>query len=126
MDIGTEVINISETVNDGAVVLINEDLFEDNGLDADAQLSVVNSLFILAYDHLNADLKELDGTELINISPDPVLYDLVSMVRMILLNKNNDFQLLVYFGKKANKKTTLKKGLLHILELLSTVEAGIV
>lgn len=125
MNIGTEVINISETVNDGAVVLLNDELFEENELDADEQLNIVNSLFILAYDQLNADLLDVTDRELIEISPDPVLYDLISMVRMILLNDNNDFQLLVYFGKKAKKNTTLKQGLLHILEMLAVVEMEI-
>lgn len=122
--IGTEVINISETVEDGAVVLLNDELFEENDLDADEQFNVVKSLFILAYDHLNIDLRQTTPTELIEISPDPIMFDLVSMVRMILMD-DTDFQLLVYFGGRADPSTTLRKGLIHILEVLAAVEMGI-
>lgn len=121
MEIGTEVINISETVDNGAVVLLNDKLFEDNALDADEQLNVINSLFILAYNQLNVDLREVNPETLINISPDPVLHELISMVRMILL-EDSEFQLLVYFGKQANPDTKLTAGLLHILEILAVVE----
>lgn len=124
LNVVREIVNVSETVDDGAVVLLNEEFFEENRLDADEQLSVVNSLFILAYDSLNEDLRSVDDIELVEVSPDPIMYDLVSMVRM-LLSDTSDFQLLVYFGGRVDRSTKLKQGLLHVLELLAVVEARV-
>lgn len=122
---GKEVINISETLSDGAVVLLNEDVFEENNLDTEEIQQVINSFFVLAYNSINHDLSLAGKHELIEISEEPVLEELVSMVRMLLFD-NGEFQLLVYFGKLANPKTTVRQGLLHVLELLALVEPQIV
>lgn len=119
-----EIINISETLSDGAVVLLNEDFFEENNLDIDGVKKVIDGLFVLSYDSLNNDLELVDKKEKIEISKNVIMSNLVSMVRMILLD-DGDFQLLVYFGALADPNTTVRQGLLHILELLAVVETQI-
>lgn len=112
MDVGYEVVSISATP-DGAVVLT-----DDLGLSEEDFHKMLKSLFILSFSQLTKDLVSASGG--IEISPDPMLKDLITMTRMIV-SDSGEFQLLVYFGGLVDPSISLEEGLKHIVEVLATV-----
>lgn len=111
MRTAVELVNITET-RDGAVFLI-----DDMGLGEDQAADLLLAFFTLAFDTLQKDFKSAKGK--IEISPDPEHRRVISVVRGALLN--GELQLLVYFGGEADPNTSLKAGLLHVVEVLATV-----
>lgn len=123
MDNATEYINLTETANGSAVIMLNDAVFKPIENDDEGFKEILKGFFVLAREQLAHNLGSVNTEDLIEISPDPEHNDFVMVIRM-LISDAGEFSALVHFGGQASPDTTVTKGLLHALEVLVLAESN--
>lgn len=120
-----ELLWIAEYPNKEAVIAADEDTF--SVYTETQQKEFLNSLITLALDKLSVDLLNVsihDESQSIPISVDSRHKNIVIGVSF-LMNLEKDFDLLLYFGGKADDSTELSNGIYHAAKVLQTIQASL-
>lgn len=117
-----EVASVTEIIGEQAVLLLDENIFEN--IEESKRKTVVEGLLTLTKDRLMKEYSAVDDVSKVSLSVDPSHQNTVIVLRM-LMNEDNIFELLTYFGGKVNPETTVKNGLLHAAQIVSKIEENL-
>lgn len=121
-EIYKELLWIAEYPDKEAVMAVDDDVFSQ--YNDEQQAEFINSLITLGIDQISLEHLQIpmnDNTKTINISIDKRHKNIITGYSF-LMNDDKDFQMLLYFGKKANPQTELKNGLYHAAKVLTTIQ----
>lgn len=121
-EIYKELLWIAEYPNKQAAIVMDE---EASARYSESEKKVfVDSLLTLALDKLSVDLLNVainDDSQTVPLSVDPRHKNIV-VGFSFLMNKEKDFDLLLYFGGKVDPSTELSNGIYHAAKVLQTIQ----
>lgn len=118
--VALEVAQITELPGDKVVFLLNERFM--NTVEENMKDKIVQSFFTLARDQLMNEAENPHSLEIVRKSP-LVEHQYVIMAISFLLDDNNNFSLVTYFGGYSRNEITYREGLIHAAKVVSTIEA---
>jgi len=124
-EIYKELLWIAEYPGKEAIVATDDDVF--SSYSDDQQKVFLESLIVLALDKLSVDLLNVsihDESQSIPISVDPRHKNIV-VGMSFLMNGDKNFDLLLYFGGKADDSTELSNGIYHAAKVLQTLQSNL-
>ena len=113
--VAREILYFAEGENGEAALLVDEDY--TRGMSPPGRRELCGAIITVARDVISKDLEQCDEHEVIEVSPDPAMEEVVFSMRF-LLSDEGDPIVLTYFGSLAEEGTPLRKGLTHVLEAL--------
>lgn len=117
-----ECISVTEISGKDAVVVLNEDLFGPLREDPDEFTSLIRSFCVMARAQLSQDLANIDSDRLVPVSNEKRLSGVVMEIVMAL-GDDGGFVLLTRYGGRVDPRKSLREALIHVMEVVSVVEA---
>lgn len=117
-EVFTELVWIAEYPEQKSVIVVDEAVFSK--FSKKQQSALIKSLVVLGLEKLGKAYDNAPEGLKIHISPNKDHDNIVSGVSL-LMNSSNQVEILVYFGKQADPRTTVKQSLIHVMKVLRTI-----
>ena len=124
-EIYKELLWVAEYPDKEAVIVADDTQF--SRYEYKQQQVFLDSLLTLALDKLSVDLLNVsihDESQTIPLSIDPRHKNIV-VGMSFLMNQDKDFDLLLYFGGKADSSTELSNGIYHAARVVQTIQENV-
>lgn len=113
--VAREILYFAEGEGGEAALLVDEEYTQ--GMTPAGRRELCGAIITITRDIISRDLDNCNPEDVIEISPDPAMENMVFSLRF-LITEEGEHLVLTYFGSLAQEGTPLERGLTHILEAL--------